>query len=188
MKLKMFSFTLTLFVGLLAIPVFAQESEPRDRVLTFDNFSLTFHRAIAPNVAITEYAGDPPDQGPGFSDAPHFEIALYNETNLPDSLFDTVVGIRVYSLADLQNYPFLAQQADSLASLLEEQPDLALFETVEASENNDQLPYIPVLPHGQLIRARAHFVETEGVRDIAYITYSNAAREPFMSNYFSYTF
>jgi hypothetical protein len=179
---------LVLLIGLVAVPALAQEGDPRDRSLTFDDFSITFHRAIVRNVAITEYAGDPPEHGPGFSDAPHFEIALYNDINLPDNLFDTVVGIRVYSLTDLQDYPFLVEQVDALTALLDERPDLAQFQTVEAVENFDQLPYIPVLPHGQLIRARAQYVETDEVQGIAYITYSNAAREPFMSNSFSYTF
>jgi hypothetical protein len=186
--MKLTILILVFLIGLVVTPAFAQEGDPRNRHLTFDDFSLTFHRVIARNVGITEYAGDSPEIGPGFSDAPHYAVTLYNDTNLPDSLFDTIVSIRVYSLTDLQDYSFLMEQVDALKALLDERPDLAEYLTVEAIENNQQLPFIPTLPHGQLIRARAHYVETDEVQGIAYITYSNAAREPFLSNQFSYTF
>lgn len=39
-----------------------------------------------------------------------------------------------------------------------------------------------------MIRARVQYVETDEVRGVSYITYSNAAQEPFMRNAFSYTF
>ncbi len=48
MKVKTFILTLMLVIALAISPTFAQEGDPRDRTLTVDNFSVTFHRAIAP--------------------------------------------------------------------------------------------------------------------------------------------
>jgi hypothetical protein len=56
------------------------------------------------------------------------------------------------------------------------------------SADAQNLPYVPVLTHGQIIHARAHYIETENVKGIAYILQVNAAAEPFLSNSFWYTF
>jgi hypothetical protein len=189
MKRNFVILTFIMVFAIVVVPASAQERDPRDRELTFDDFSLTFHRTLVRNVNITEYAGDPPTNGPGFSDAPHIEIALYNETNLPESLFDTLVRIRVYSVNDLQDYPFLVEQAEALHSLLEERPELERFHAVD--ENGvlaELLPYIPTLPHPQVLRARAQYVETDEVSGVTYISYSNATPEPFLSYHFTYTF
>ena len=181
---------LTLLFVLLAVavtPAFAQEEVIH--TIAVDGFSFPFDPAFAANVNIAQYPGDPPEFGPGFADAPHVRFDFYTELGLPDTAFNSLAGVRLYRSADLEAYPFLAMQADALQSLVTEGPDLALFEARNAEGSYlDVVPYIPTLLHGQILRARLHYVETEQISGIAYITYSNAAREPFLANYFTYTF
>lgn len=188
MKRMILVLVAALALMLVAAASLAQERDPRDRTIAVDEVSFTMHRALFRTAVVSEYPGDSPEFGPGFSDAPHVQVALSGDAPAQGSLWEAPVGIRVYRIEDLADFPFLTEQADALAALLAERPDLTAFQTVEAVESNRQLPFIPVLPHGQLIRARVQYVETDDVAGIAYITYSNAAREPFLSNQFSYTF
>lgn len=180
--------TLIISLLLLAVtPAFAQESEPQ--TVTVADFSFPLDPTFAANVNITQYPGDSPEFGPGFADAPHVRFDFYTELGLPDTAFDSIAGVRLYNVADLTDYPWLAMQADALKALIAERPDLSQWDRRdETGAYFDVLPYIPTLPHGQILRARLHYVESADVSGIAYITYSNASPEPFLANMFTYTF
>lgn len=165
---------LILLMGLIAFSAFSQEVH----TISFDGFS--FETALAQNFNIEQYAGDPPENGPGFADAPHTTITLYNDPTRPEA------SISIYRIADLAPYPFLEKHASALQSLLVERPDLSLFEITNENGMADVLPHVPVLPHGQILNARVEYVETDSVQGIKYITVSSAAREPFSE--FTYTF
>jgi hypothetical protein len=157
--------------------------------VSYDHFSFAYTEAFGLNVNISHYAGDPVEgAGPGFSEAAHTQFNIGYLPQSPDSFFDSAVGIRVYAMEDIVQYDFLQAQVDQLQALLDEQPDLAAYEVSMQSADAQNLPYVPVLTHGQIIRARAHYIETEDVTGIAYILQVNAAAEPFLSNSFWYTF
>lgn len=183
MKLKILA-VIVLFFSFLGFNALAQEGE--SQTLTLGDFSFEFNPEFAASVNITQYAGDPSEQGPGFSDAPHTRFTLYNQAPAPESWFEAEAGISVYRMEDLAEYEFMQAQVEQLQTLLEERPDLEEYEVV--SEGSANLPYIPVLPHGQIIRAHAEYIETDAVQGVGYITYSNATAEPFISTSFTYTF
>jgi hypothetical protein len=88
----------------------------------------------------------------------------------------------------LAGYPFLQEQVTALQALLAERPDLSTYMTVQEDATANALPYVPVLPHGQIIRAKAEYVDTGSAQGIRYLTVSKADASPFLSNEFSYTF
>jgi hypothetical protein len=91
--------------------------------------------------------------------------------------------VRVYRTSDLAQYSFLQTVVDELNSLIANQSDLSAYMVPES-----KLPFLPIATHGQIIRARAHYVETENVSGVAYIAINQAAAEPFLSNTPIYTF
>ncbi len=173
---------LILILAFSAVPALAQEN-----TISFNGFSFSFDPALGAGVNVAPIAGDPVESaGPGFSDAAKTQFTLYNFGEPMDSLFDTG-GVRVYRMADIARYDFLQAIADQLQGLLDEQPDLAQFEPGINSENGG-LPYMPLLTHGQIITARAQYIETEAVRGISYVTVFRADIGPFTQQDFLYTF
>lgn len=164
----------------------AQDMAVMVHTTSFDGIGFTFADAYARHVNITHYAGDPPEGGaPGFTDAPYTEFVLYQDAMAPYSLFDTG-GLRVYHLSDLASYDFMQANVEQLQMMIEQQPDLAPH--MQGSQQGMALPFLPTITHGQVIRARAHYIETDYVRGIAYLFASQAAAEPFMDTSFIYTF
>jgi heat shock protein HslJ len=179
---KLALLVLALLVTLVALPVLAQDT------LTFNDFSFTLDPAVAANVNITRFAGDPPDlQAPGGPEVAHTQFILYNAFPVPESIFDSQGGIRVYNIADFGPYDFPSQRLAQLQTLLAERPDLAQF-TVTTEDDSDELPLMPVMPAGQVIRARPQFVETATVQGISYVTVYRQDASPFLGSEFIYTF
>lgn len=166
---------------IVAIPAPAQDNR-----VTFDRVSFAFDATLGDGVNIARYPGDPVESaGPGFSDAAKTQFTLYQFGEPLDSLFDTG-GVRVYLMTDLAQYDFLQAQVAQLESMLAERPDLAAY--APGINEGVTLPYVPVLTHGQNLTARAHYVETEHVAGITYLTAVRAALEPFGERDFMYTF
>jgi heat shock protein HslJ len=173
---------LVLLVSLVALPVLAQ-----DRV-AFNDFSFTLDSSVAANVNVTRFPGDAPDlQAPGGPEVAHTQFTLYNTFPVPESIFDSQGGIRVYNTADFGPYEFPFQQLTQLQTLLAERPDLAQF-MVATDDNSDDLPFMPVAPASQVIRARAQYVEMPTVQGISYVTVYRQDASPFVGSEFLYTF
>lgn len=164
---------------------FAEDSTTHS--IAYDGFSFTYNTELGQNVNIVHYAGDPvADAVPTFSDAAYTQFLFYNEAPAAEGMFDNG-GIRLYRTADLSAYPFMYDIVTELQTLVDEQPDLAPYMQISQAALFP-LPFLPIATHGQVIRARAEYVETDAVRGISYITAYQAASEPFLSNSFLYTF
>jgi hypothetical protein len=176
----------TLLLALLVVPVLAQEDIPGTRVV-LNGFAFEYRSYLGPNVNISWYPGDPiAEPGQGFADAAHTQFTLYEAFPVPESVWDAKAGILVYGIDAIIQYEPLKQEVDQLKTLLNEQPDLKTFESADA----DSLPFVPPAMHGQPIRARAHYVETEGFKGISYIiaTPIMDGFEPLLGDYFYYVF
>ena len=184
MKLK---FPLILLLAaLIALPSLAQDSTAN--TVRFNDISFQFDPALGSSINIGQVPGDPTDSaGPGFSDAAKTQFTLYSFGEPTDSLFETG-GVRVYQIADLAQYDFLMASVRQLETLLAERPDLAQFEPAITNPDVGGLPYVPVLTHGQVLTARAQYIETDSLQGISYVTSYMAALEPFTSTSFLYTF
>jgi hypothetical protein len=174
-------FIVVMLLALLAVPALAQEDNTH--TVSFDGFWFTFDAGLAQNVHITQRPGDPAEGAwPGFSDAARTQFVLSSEGQPLDSMYDTG-GLTIYRMADLAQYDFLQAQVEHLAALLAEKPDLQTYVPADG-----RLPYVPVLPHGQVARAQAEYVETETLQGIRYLVVTRADLGPFEPRDFSYAF
>jgi hypothetical protein len=184
---------LLLLAGITILPAYAQEAVPSAAIphsITFDGFSFSYDETLATNLNVLHYPGDPVEgAGAGFSDAANTIFNLYNTWPAPESPLDAQVGIRVYAVRDLAQYDFMQAVVDQLQGLIAERPDLSVYET-NTSADASALPYLPIPMHGQMLRTRAQYIETEQVRGISYLVTSPtlAAIEPLTSTSFRYVF
>jgi len=169
---------------IVALPVFAQGET---NSVAFNGVSFQFPAALASSVNISQHAGDPVDlQAPGGPQAPYTEFLLYNETPAPESIFDAG-GIRIYRTADFANYPDYRANADAVSSLVSGQADLTPYMAANTADNSNALPFLPVVPASQVIRAYARYVGNASFSGIAYLTALRQDVSPFVSNEFIYT-
>jgi hypothetical protein len=99
------------------VPVWAQANPVH--TVGMDGVSFSFDAAIAQNVNIVAFAGDPVDlQAPGGPQAPYTEFVLYNGTPAPESAFDAAGSVRVYWTADIAAYPENQNRVIALQNLL----------------------------------------------------------------------
>lgn len=185
MKFKLFAVVVALAFAI--VPAFAQETSDT-HTLTYDGFGFAYDAAVGANVNIVSYAGDPTaDAMPGFADAPYTQFLFYDAAPAAESLFDRG-GVRVYRTADLTQYDFMAEQVAALQTLVNARVDLTGYMQTTPNANEFVLPFLPVVPAAQVIRARAAFVEGADVSGISYVTVYRQDASPFVSDEFWYTF
>jgi hypothetical protein len=183
-KFKLIGFMLLL--ALSALPVYAQESTINS--VTFNGISFSFDSALATNVNIAQNPGDPVEyEAPGGPQVKHTEFVLYSEFP-PANSFEAPASIRIYKTADFAGYTFFEERLQQLQTLLSERPDLTPYMTVAENLSENALPFLPVFPAAQVIRARAQYVETAAVTGMSYVTVYRQDASPFMGNEFMYTF
>lgn len=171
---------------LAALPALAQDT-PTTNSVSFNGVSFQFPASLATNLNIQAFAGDPTDlEQPGGPQVAHTEFTLYSPTEQADS--SAVAGlIQVYSTAAFNGYEEASAQLQSLQTLLANRPDLAANQ-IAAEDNSADLPYMPVTPGAQILRAQAHYVDTPTLSGVAYITAHRLDVSPFTASEFSYTF
>jgi|FLYN01.1.fsa_nt_gi hypothetical protein len=171
---------LILLAPLLLTASLALAQEGESHTVAFDGINLTFDPALAGNVNLTRYPGDPAELGFGFAEPVHTQFTFYNAFPVPESIGDAIGGVRVYRTADFEGYEEHENRLAALQSLLEERPDLADFEALHTEDANaNALPFIPVYAAAQVIRARTQYIETDEVEGIAYLTIYQEGVEPF---------
>jgi hypothetical protein len=175
-----------LLLALCALPVYAQDNT--SNTVTFNGISFSFDISLAMNVNISHTPGDPVDfEAPGGPQVGHTEFMLYSDA-FPASSLEAPASIRVYNTADFAGYTFFEERLQQLQTLLSERPDLSAYMTVAEDLSENALPFLPVFPAGQVIRARAQYVETAAVNGIAYVTVYRQDASPFTGDEFMYTF
>jgi len=181
-RLKFVVLLLALLVT--AAPALAQEGAQHS--VAFDGLRFSYDAALASGVAISAQSGSQPDVFP--PDPWRSEFLFYTARPIPESIWDAVGAVRVYPAADLAAHEATAAVLDQLQTLLADRPDLAAFGASLAEENSLTLPFLPVLPAGQAIRARAEYVDSPALSGIRYVTAYSEAAEPFTADAFVYTF
>ena len=185
MKRKVWLYALLL--ALLALPVLAQDNATH--TVAFDGFSFNFPASVASGVNITRYPGDPTtlDQ-PGGPEVRHTQFVLYNNAPAPETFYEGAGGIRVYNTADFAGYDYAQQQLQLLQMLIAQRPDLAQYMTTDQTSNANNLPFLPVVPAVQVIRARAQYVDTGAFSGVSYVTVYRQDVSPFVGSEFRYVF
>ncbi len=182
---KTFLSVLLLFSLMALAPAALAQGDPPARVsvngVSFDLLpALGLHLNLVQQPAGAEMVFPP--------QAAHTQLMLYPELPAPFNFNDAAATIFVYPVAGLAELPDHAERLAELQRLLETRPDLSEVMAARDNVTENALPFLPVFPAGQVIRARAQFVETAALRGISYITAYAQAQEPFLSNAFLYTF
>src|SRR5215213_2739956 len=177
---------LAILLVLFALPAAAQDDGTN--TVALNDFNFRVDPTIYSGVNINQFAGDPPDlEAPGGPEVKHTQFILYNQYPVPESIFDAPGAIRVYNTADFEGYEFPTMRLEQLQTLLDEQPDLSTYMDTTITDGNE-LPFMPVLPAGQVLRARAEYVDLPTVAGIRYVTIYRQDVSPFLGNEFFYTF
>lgn len=180
----MFRVIAALLVLLLGVfPALAQDTTTS--AVIFDGFGFYVDQGLAANVNISRHA----DENTFPPEPPYIQFLLYNGYPAPESLLDAVGGVRLYRLADFADYAEQTARLNDLRALLETRPDLSAYMiSGDSLADTAALPFLPVFPAGQVLRARAQYVDTSAVQGISYVTAYSQAAEPFTSQSFLYTF
>jgi hypothetical protein len=153
--------------------------------------SFAFPSSLGPNVNVVQYPGDDPSlEQPGGPLPPSLEFQIYTTTDQPvDTLrWDAQGYVTVYSTADFAEYPFYQDQHDALQSLLQAQTPLEDFLSYNSAQAGPELPFVPVYPAAQVIRAQARYVDTGVLQGVSYLTVYRQDASPFRASEFVYTF
>lgn len=180
---------LLILLALFAVFSTARAEDSKGNTVSFNGISFRFDPALASNVDVYQFAGDPPGSDATTSgEPPYTQLMLYNKRPAPESAFeDTAIGvIRVYRAEAFKNYSFSAAEFTKLQTLLKDKP--AVNGIAAGKRDETALPFMPVLHAGQAIRARVAYVNTSAFNGIAYVTAYQSALEPFTSSSFMYTF
>jgi hypothetical protein len=165
-----------LLLALFTVPALAQEETTH--TASFDGVSFSFDDALATSVNIWGYPGDSVDVMP--PQVPHTLFTLYSGWPMPQSTLESTAAIYVYRIAEFADFEEQSNRLAQLQDLIANRSDLTTTE--------NPLPFMPVYPAGQIIRARTQYVETPAVQGISYVTAYMQAQEPFTGASFVYTF
>jgi hypothetical protein len=174
---------------LLALPAQAQDSGGS---LTFNGVGFSFDATLGSSVAIIQVPANPrASDFPGGDPAAHTSFSLSHVTRERQTIpgpwrSDGVVT--AYRTADLEGTEFAGEQLEQLRSLLADRPDLAGFMVVSPNLDDEYLPYLPPAEAGQLLRARAEYIDTPQVSGIAYVTAFAQDLTRLAESDFGYTF
>jgi hypothetical protein len=182
--------TILVLLALLLAVVPAAAQGGMGHTIAFDGFSFRLDAALAANVNIVPYPGDPVDLAqPGGPEPAHTRFLLYDAFPAPESQWDAIGGLRVYRTADIANYEFSAIQLSQLQALLAQRPDLTPFmATSAAGSGNTALPLLPVVNAAQVIRAQAQYVDLPGLSGIRYLATYGQGIMPITSRDVLYQF
>lgn len=181
MRLKLF--VLVLLLALIVVPALAQET---GNTISFNGISFTFDSVFASSVNVVQSAGDQETFPP---EPPYTRFFLYNGfPNTPQGLFDQGAVVTVYRTADLSSFAEAQAALQQLQTLLNERTDLTPYMAVADDGNSQLLPFLPAIAAGQVIRARAEYVDTPALSGVRYVTVYRQDVSPFMGGEFFYTF
>jgi hypothetical protein len=172
---------------LLALPVRAQDGGGS---VAFNGVGFSFSADLGSSVAVIQVTGTLPDS-PEDLDAPHLSFSLSNvrveRPTVPGPWRSDGV-VSAYRTEDLEGADLAGEQYDQLQTLLAERPDLDTYMVVVDLDVDDYLPYLPVAGGGQLLRARAEYIDTPEVSGVAYVTAFSQDLTRLAASDFWYTF
>ena len=197
MKAKLLVLALVFVLMLGVSPALAQDGGAH--TITFDGFGIAWDGVFADGATVIAHEGEPVDlEAPGGPQPPRIEFALFQqipwdeipieEMGMLGSDREALGSVQVYRLADVAEYEWSQQQVEALQTLLAGRPDLSEYMQTDVEQMTLQLPFLPVFPAAQVLRARAQYVDTDALQGISYITVYRQDVSPFIASEFYYTF
>lgn len=162
----------------------AQEAQTTNTV-SFNDVSFSFPSSLATHVTIGQAAATDPSE-PLDVDAAHTEFVLYGDDMESATALTAPSVIRVYRTADLTDVENIASQYQQLQTLLTQRDDLATYTT--GDPEGTQLPFLPVQNAGQVLRARAQYIDTATLQGVSYVTAYRQDVSGLTSGDVTYTF
>jgi hypothetical protein len=185
----MFRIALATLLLMLAIAMPAAAQSTDTLTVSTGGIQLTIDKDFATGVTINTLPADDPAQM-GFIAAPaSTQIAFSNPP--PGFAPESILTIRLYNTTDFAAYPEFQTRLTGLQLLLQNEggQDLSAFmQPAPTMDGNPPLPFLPVYTHGSALQARAEYFETPMFQGIRYMGAFAAAREPFNSRSFLYTY
>lgn len=185
MKIKILLLFSLLALGVF--PVLAQDSATN--TVSFNGISVSFPSSLATNVNVIQYPGEDISlEQPGGPTVPHTEFTFYNGIPPTDSFFYGEGSLSVFSTAAIAGYEQANAELTRLQSLLASRPDLSQYTVTSDGTNAANLPFLPVFPASQVLRAQAQYLDTPALQGVRYITVYRQDVSPFVATDFRYTF
>jgi heat shock protein HslJ len=189
MKIKLVTLCLTLTLSLLtlsalALPAVAQELATT--TLSVNDFSLTYDAALAGQVRVIAFPGDPVDQmQPGGPMPRSTTIELYPDMFAGEQMPTGV--IHVFKTADFVGYPLYEAELAALNALAG--LDQSAIAALASSGTGDAgvLPYLPTANAVQILRAQPRLIDTGEFSGIAYLTTYSQGIVPIHNAMLRYT-
>lgn len=189
MKTRVFLFMILLVLA-TALPGFAQENAPDPvQPITIDGLSMSIAPSFAPAIHMMRYIEPPMDTMP--IEPPHTAIMFSDDMMNVPGVLESNGTIFIYDVDTIDGGDReYANRIAALRDLLAERPDLNTFLEPNASGMavETTLPFLPVFPAAQVIRAQPQYVELDGLTGISYITVFRQGVGPFVANEFMLTF
>ncbi|MFN8528441.1 MAG: META domain-containing protein [Anaerolineae bacterium] len=192
-KTQRFGVWLFLALMALAVGVAVQAQATPVHSVSFNGISFSYSGALGDSVNIWNFAGDPPTlQQPGGAQPPQTAFYIYDSTVPTENNFGTAAArasVTVYDLGQFGGYDFSQNEVSALRDLLTQRPDLTTFERAATASDTGSiaLPFLPVYPAGQVLRAHTSYVQTTTLSGISYITVFRQDVSPFTADEFFYT-
>lgn len=186
------------FVFLLAIVVLSaaalsptRAQETKTNTVSFNGVSFSFDSSVGTSANIVVYPGSGKNaQQPGGPDPKHTTFMLY--TQKPDDaggdspVYENFVV--VYKAADWKGYTDFEKRVSEVEKLLTAGTDLNTFAVAPKGDVNKELPFLPIYPASQVMRAQAKYIKTDQVSGYAFIGAYRQDASPFMSRDLEYLF
>jgi hypothetical protein len=185
MKTRLFLLVLLLIVAVT--PGLAQEDTPP--TITIAGLTLAVDPDFAPGINVMRYGEAQTDMMPVAP--PHTVITLYDGESAVPGILEAAGTIMIYETAALaEGDSEYTRRYESLRTLLAEQTDFTAFmqATMPGESVETTLPFLPVFPAAQIIRALPEYVDLDGVSGISYVTAYAQALYPFTAGEFMLTF
>ncbi len=171
------------------VPTRAQET--KTNTVSFNGVSFSFDSSIGTSANIVVYPGSGKNaQQPGGPDPKHTTFMLY--TQKPDDagggdspVYENFVV--VYKATDWKGYTDFEKRVSEVEKLIAAGSDLNTF-TPPKGDTNKELPFLPIYPASQVMRAQAKYIKTDQVSGYSFISAYRQDVFPFISHDLVYLF
>jgi heat shock protein HslJ len=183
MQTRFVTLCLIFVLSLLVLPVGAQQPAT---TLTVNDFSLTYDAALAGQVRVIAFPGDPADlQQPGGPMPPATILEFYPDLFAVDQMPSG--SIYVFKTADFAAYPMYTTELEALNALAGlDSAGLAALSGIN-TDGSDALPYLPPQPAVQILRGQPRAIDTGAFSGIAYVTAYSQGVVPIHNALLRYT-
>ncbi|MBA3867718.1 MAG: hypothetical protein H0X30_01040 [Anaerolineae bacterium] len=190
---RRFTFLLMALSALLVMPALAQNTPSSLATVSYDGISLAYDPALG--AVLPQMAAEVPassDMMPGSYWPAHIAFTFINAKE-GDTMFtpDLYPQLSIYKLADIKAYKddIFTQDLQDLDKLIATgSGDLSKYEVVAPDDTTLNLPHLPPIAAGQVIRAQAEYLPNSAGNGIRYLSFYSSDVSPMTDDRIIYTY